>query len=221
MTVITISRQLGSGGDEIAATVCEQLGYRYFDKEMMVEAASHAGLCEAEVVDLNEDQYKVQDFISRLLGARPRMVKEVLVREAQHGIVETLTARELNEEDCLTLIRYTIERAHTAGRVVIVGRGGQAILQDEPDVLHVRIVAPIGSRIARLQQREGLSIEEAERQITRHDRASAEYLGRFFGIQWDDHDLYHLMVNTGKISADGAAQIIVDAIVQLRASMAG
>jgi cytidylate kinase len=114
-----------------------------------------------------------------------------------------------------------VQAAYDSGDVVIVGRGGQSILQDQPDVLHVRVVAPLGTRITRLQQREGWSVEQAEREINRQDRAASEYLGRFFGIQWDDPTLYHFMLNTGKVSLDGAAQIIVDAVVQLRASIAG
>ena len=94
MTVITFSRQAFSGGDEIAQRVCEA-GYR-LHKKMMVEAADRTGLQESEVVDFSEARYKVQDFISRLLQARPRHVKDILIREEQHGPIATLTAHELN-----------------------------------------------------------------------------------------------------------------------------
>ncbi|MCZ7541037.1 MAG: cytidylate kinase-like family protein [Anaerolineae bacterium] len=87
---------------------------------------------------------------------------------------------------------------------MIVGRGGQAILQDIPNVLHVRVTAPEGARIARLQKIEGLGVEAAQQKIARQDRATAEYLGRFFGIRWDDPALYHLVINTGKVGIEGA-----------------
>lgn len=215
MTVITISRQLGSGGDVIAAQVCEQLGYRYFDKEMMIEAAANVGLCETEVVDFTEDRYKVQDFISRLLRARPRTVKELLVREEQHGLIETLTLRELNEEDCAALVRYTIERVHAEGNVVIVGRGGQAILKDKPNVVHVRIFAPQETRIQRLRARGMSGVSEIKNTIRDSDRASAEFLKRFFNIQWDDPEHYHLILNTGLLDTDTAAETIVAAARKL------
>lgn len=215
MTVITISRQFGSGGDVIAAQVCEQLGYRYFDKEMMIEAAANVGLCENEVVDFTEDRYKVQDFISRLLRARPRTIKEVLVREEQHGLIETLTLRELNEEDCLALVRYTIERVYDENNIVILGRGGQAILKNKPNVVHVRIFAPLETRIQRLRARGMSGISEIKNTIRDSDRASAEYLKRFFDIQWDDPEHYHLILNIGLLDTDTAAATIIAAARKL------
>lgn len=209
MTVITISRQLGSGGDVIAAQVCEQLGYRYFDKEMMVEAAANVGLCENEIVDFTEDRYKVQDFISRLLRARPRTVKELLVREEQHGLIETLTLRELDEEDCVALVRYTIERVYEEDNIVILGRGGQAILKDKPNVVHVRIFAPLEARSQRLRARGMSGVSEIKNTIRDSDRASAEFLKRFFNIQWDDPEHYHMILNTGLLDTDTAAETII------------
>ncbi len=220
MPVITLSKQLGAGGEEIARAVCDILRYRYFDKQMIVDAARLSGLSQEQVVDYSEDRYETQNFLARLFGG-PRPVKTVSTRQEDSKGNITISEETLDEAQYVALIQSAIHAAYDAGDVVIVGRGGQSILQDQRDVLHVRIVAPLGTRIARLQQREGCTVEEAERQINRQDRASAEYLGRFFGIQWDDHDLYHFVLNTGKLSLDGAAQIIVDAVVQLRASIAG
>ncbi len=221
MPVITVSKQLGAGGEEIARAVCDMLRYRYFDKQHIIETAHEVGLSRDQVVDYSEERYEVRNFLARLMGGAPRPVKTVSLRKEDSKGNVTLTEETIDEAQYVVLIKGAVRAAYERGDMVIVGRAGQAILQDEADALHVRIVAPLGSRIARLQQREGLTVEEAERQIMRHDRASAEYLGRFFGIQWDDHNLYHLMLNTGKVSVDGAAQIIVDAVVQLRASIAG
>lgn len=221
MPVITLSRQLGAGGEEIARLVCDTLHYRYFDKQQIIDAARAAGLSREQVVDYSEDRYETKNFLARLFGGSPRTVKTLSVRqEDAHGNV-TITEKSLDEGQSVALIRSAIYAAYDAGNTIIVGRGGQAILQEKRDVLHVRVVAPLGTRIARLQQREGWTVEAAEQHIIRHDRATAEYLGRFFGIRWDDPELYHLVLNTGKLSTDGAAQIIVDAIVQLRAAIAG
>lgn len=219
MTVITISRQLGSGGDLIAAHICELLNYRHFDKEMMVEAAAHAGLCEAEVIDFTEDRYKVQDFISRLLRVRPRTVKEVMFREEQHGEVETLTSRTLDEEDCVSLVRYTVERAHHEDNMVIVGRGGQAILHGKPNVLHVRIIAPDETRFQHLRAAGMSGISEIKLKIRDSDRGSAEYLKRFFNIDWNDSHLYDLVLNTGRIGTLDAAEIIIAAVHAIEKTM--
>src|SRR3989337_1001608 len=68
MTTITISRQYGSGGDEIANRVCDILSYRRFDKRMLVQAAVQSGLSEQEVIDYSEEDYKVRGFLERLFG---------------------------------------------------------------------------------------------------------------------------------------------------------
>lgn len=221
MAVITFSRQYGSGGDEIAVRVCEALDYRYFDKQMMVEAAASAGLCDAEVVDFSEDQYKVQDFIAKLFRSGPRLVKEIRTREEHHGPIATLTARELNEADCVALVRYSIGRAYSEGNMVIVGRGGQAVLQNKPGVLHVRVVAPMEQRIQRLREAGMTGIADIKQAIADKDRASAEYLKRFFNIQWDDPVHYHLVINTGLLSVDAAVEAIVAAVRAMQPAVAG
>lgn len=220
MTVITISRQVGSGGDAVAVRLCEALGYRYFDKTLMVEAAQQVGLCEAEVVDFLVEKYKVQDFISRLLRSRPRTVKEVLFREEQHGIVETLTARTLDEEDCVALVRYAVERTYDQGDTVIVGRGGQAILRDKPNVTHIRIIAPHEMRMRAIRESGMSGVSEIKRHLADADRASAEYLKRFFNIRWDDPALYHLTINMAHFTVDAAAQTIITALQAQQAAAA-
>lgn len=215
MAVITISRQAGSGGDEIAERVCDLLGYRYFDKQMMIEAAAAASLCEAEVVDFSEDHYKVQDFLSRLLRSRPRTVRQVLVREDAHKPIDTLTAREMDEARCVALIRYAMSSAYKQGDIVIVGRGGQVVLHNKPGVLHVRIIAPLEQRIQRLREQGVSGVSELKLTIADRDRASAEYLKRYFNVSWDDPDLYHLILNTGLLDLDAAAGLMADAVRHL------
>jgi len=212
MAVVTISRQAGSGGDEIAAHVCELLGYRYFDKQVMVEAAAAAGLGEAEVVDFSEERYKVQDFLSRLLRSRPRTVRQLLVREETHKLIDTLTSRQLDEVQCADLIRYAITSAWAQGAMVIVGRGGQVVLQGKPGALHVRVVAPLEERIYRLREQGVSGMSELRLTIAERDRASAEYLKRFFGVSWDDPALYHMILNTGQLALNAAARIIASAV---------
>jgi len=204
MAAVTISRQIGSGGEEIARRVCDLLKYRYFDKQLMIEAASDVGLSRDHVIDYSEDRYELQTFLARLFRAGPRPVKRVSVRTEDASGRVNLTAETIDEGQYVALIKTAVRAAAEQGDIVIVGRGGQAILQDRPDVLHVRVVAPDGTRIARLQEEEGLTIEEAQAKIARQDRATAEYLGRFFGIRWDDPALYHLVINTGKLSIEGA-----------------
>jgi cytidylate kinase len=215
MAVITVSRQYGSGGDEIAAEVCDLLEYKYFDKHLMVEAAAEAGLCEHEVFDFSEERYEVRSFLSRLFRAGPAPVYHATLRHRTSTGQETLTARALDEEECIDLVRYTVLSAYQAGNMLILGRGGQAILREQPNVLHVRVIAPLEARIKRLQERGMSGIADIKQKIADRDRATAAYLKRFHGIDWDDVSLYHLVLNTGKLSLPAASRIIVDTVKQI------
>lgn len=217
MTVITISRQFGSGGDTIAERICELTGYRRFDKHILAKAASEAGLSDEEVIDYSEDNHQVQNFIERLLG-RSRPVAQIRVwKEGPNG-VRTAEEMSVSEENALSLARLAVEAAYREGNMVIVGRGGQAILQNHPGVLHVRIEAPLEIRIQRVRQEPelvgrsyGRSFENrraAQDLIATSDAASADYLRRFYHVDWADLALYHLIVNTGLLGVEPAARSI-------------
>ena len=218
MAVITISRQYGSGGREIAARVCELLGYRYLDKLLMTQVAAEVGLSGQELADFSEEYPKVRNFLERLLRPGPHGVVRVSVRSRDLAGAETLSVKQLDESRCASLVRSAIQTAYKQGDVVIVGRGGQAILQEVPDVLHVRIEAPMGTRILRIQTREGIDAEGARRLAMQQDQAAAQYLQRLFGIRWDNPTLYHILINTGKWELEVAAQIIFNALSQLQAN---
>jgi cytidylate kinase len=215
MAVITFSRQLGSAGDEIARQVCELLDYRYFDKQLMVEVAAEVGLSEQEVIDFSEERYEVRSFLSRLFRAGAGPVARIAVQQQDDTGKETLTMRELDAAECVELVRYTVLAAYETGNIVIVGRGGQAILHGKPHVLHVRVIAPQAVRIERMRQRGIAGISKIKYLLERQDRASAAYLERFYAIQWDDPAHYHLVINTDKLDVDLAAQMIAGVARQL------
>lgn len=215
MAVITISRQYGSGGDEIAARVCEMLGYHQFNKRLMAEIAVQMGLQENEVVDFSEDTYKARNFLERLFGTKQHVVAEVGVWTVKTTGALTKEVAKLDEEQSITMVRGAIERGYKYGNIVIVGRGGQAILKDKPDVLHVRIVAPLKTRIQHIQEWENVSQEEAQKIVTIRDRATADYLKHFYDIDVSDTMFYHLVLNTGKWDIETATQIIIKAVNSL------
>lgn len=219
MSVITISRQYGSGGDEIADQLCQLLGYRPFDKRLIYRVAVESGLSEHERLDYNEDSHKVKSFMDRLL-ARSYTVAQVRVWHEEPNGVRTAETINLDEESALTLVQRAVKAAYEAGNMVILGRGGQMILRDKPDVLHVRIVAPMEDRIQRVkaqiksEKQEYLADidtrREAQEHILAHDEASADYIKAYYNEDWADPGLYHLVLNTGMIDFERAAQIIAD-----------
>ncbi len=218
MAVITISRQYGSGADEIADRVCEALGYRTFDKRLIARAAAEAGISAQEAIDYSEENYKVKGFLDRLFSRSSPVAQVRVWREDPSGTRSTEDL-SLSEDAALSLVQHAIRSAYEAGNVVIMGRGGQALLKDKPGVLHVRLEAPLEERIQRVKERFKESrhlfqadIEirrEAQDYITQRDQASGDYLLRYYNFDWTDSLQYHMILNTGKLSIDQAVEMIV------------
>ncbi|NLG97675.1 MAG: cytidylate kinase-like family protein [Chloroflexi bacterium] len=221
MGIITISRQFGSGGDEIAQQLCQKLGYRMFNKLMVVEAAREAGVSTTEIADYSEENYKIRSFFERLFGGPISAPYGGLWPDDLSAYYRDEDLR-LREEDQLQLVRKAIWRAYQTDNVVIVGRGGQVILRDNPGALHVRIVAPLEDRIertaARLQQagaQRGVDTglhRKAHEQVLQEDAKSEDYIKRFYKANWDDPLLYHLIINTGRIDIDQAVKLIAQLV---------
>lgn len=219
MAVITLSRQMGSGGDEIALRVCQALGCQLFTKALVMESAAKEGIFDSDMIDYNEDNHKVSDFLNHLFN-------QSLAEQYQSTWIEgtALTNSYLEttpyEEKALELVRKAVWIAYQRGNMLIVGRGGQVILMNQPDVLHVRVVAPIELRAERLVHSRvvegpaaGAEVETApgvdlSERIRARDAASADYVRRFYHYDWDDPLLYHLVINTGRVSIDQAVLMI-------------
>jgi cytidylate kinase len=179
----------------------------------MVGVAAEMGISEEDVVDISEDTYQMRTFMDRLFG-RGRVRSEV--REAGGGEDADIRVEVLNEEQSISLIRDTVCAAYERDNVVIIGRGGQAILREKPGVLHVRLNAPMGARALRVKEREGLSLSEATQRTQSKDSAASAYLQRFFEIDWEHPMLYHITLNTGRWELSDAAEIIINALTHLR-----
>lgn len=218
MSVVTISRQYGSGGDEIARRVSAALGYRLFNKQMVDEAARQSGISVSQVLDLSEDNYPVRTFLDKLFGS---MASGAMIGfGGADGTFMLETDRmALDENSSFELVKRAVTGACDGGNLVVVGRGGQLLMKDEPCALHVRIEAPYEARVNRIKEQLSLSKDpylakvdlrrEAQALIERRDHASAEYIKTFFHARWDDPAHYHVVLNTGKISIDQAVQIIL------------
>lgn len=229
MAVITISRQYGSGGDEIADRACHILGYTLFDKRQLSRAAKEAGFSEEEIihyVNFSEDNFKVKRFLDFLLRrSRPHSQKQIGLEEK----VGILTADEeaYSESSALNLVQHAIQAAYLTGDTVIVGRGGQVVLKGKPGVIHIRIEADLEDRIQRvkkqLQDRPRDRLEEiasrraAQTLIAERDTASADYVYQFYRVDWADRSLYHTIVNTSQMDIHQATQLVIDLVHCLEA----
>ena len=220
MGVITISRQYGSGGGGVGASVAQSLAYRYIDKELIVRVALEAGvgLSEAERYDERAEHVFLrvlrQAFDSGhataalgphggIWGAQAMVL--ALPRD------ERDRQSRLEEDTCVNLTQKITWRLAHEGSVVIMGRGAQAFLAKWPHTMHVRVVAPVDYRVRKVAQREGITADEADMRIEQIDRQRARYIRRHYGVDWDDPALYHLIVNTGETGGQAAGCIVVEA----------
>jgi cytidylate kinase len=208
MAVITFSRQYGSGGREIAARVCDLLGYRYLDKRLIIKTALEAGMSTHEMLEFREESPGARNFIERLLTPGPPAAAEIAMRMPPDGGTEAMTLEMLDSEKCRALVRSVIHAEYQDGNAVIVGRGGQAVLQGLPGTLHVLVQASMPARILRIQQLEDVGMEQAYHSALDHDRITTRYLDRVFGVRWDDPMLYHMELNASKVGIEQAARIV-------------
>jgi cytidylate kinase len=185
MAAITISRQLGSLGTQVAHEVGRCLGYRVVERQLINQAALQAGVPEMALATIDDLD---------LLGLRP-----------------TLAARRAYHE----AVKRVIEDLAMTGDVVIVGRAGQVILKDHPDVLHVRIMAAATLRAERIARAQNIPLDAAQAQVEASDRARRTYMRRYYHVNWDDPHLYDLIINTGRLTIDSAADLICRALTYL------
>lgn len=182
MAIITISREMGSGGIPIAHKVAEKLGYQLIDGEMIMAAAEDYGLSPEAVEQADE---KPPHF------------------------VDTLDSKQFLD---LHLIELIILEAALKGNVVIYGRGGQDLLTDINSVLRTRITAPFEERVERWAEREWLDPDRARYLVRKSDQQRAGFIKYYFDRDWDDCVHYDLVINTQRLSEDKAVQIICESV---------
>jgi cytidylate kinase len=101
------------------------------------------------------------------------------------------------------------------GNTIIVGRAGQAILKDHPNIFHLRVVAPFETRIQRIVQAHGIPPQAARAQMEDSDQYRADYLRCFYDIDWNDPALYHLIINTGQMDLETSAEVVCTAVNEI------
>jgi cytidylate kinase len=178
MAVVTLSRQLGSLGYETAEMLALRTGYRLVGRELINQAAKRAGAPAVALAMIDE---------LNLLGLKP------------------------SPEDVrsyLTAVKTVMEELAAGGDVVIVGRAGQVILANWPGVLHLRMIAPLSIRVQRLAQRQGIKPAAALAQAETSDRYHKHYFKNFYHTNWDAPEAYDLVINTAKLTAENASDMI-------------
>lgn len=204
--ILTIEREYGSGGGEIAEHLSKELGWKLWDQLLTEEIAKLAN-CPKSVVEGREE--KTDPLYYRLFKS--------FLRGSYEG---SLNAHKLNVVDSESILKFTervVLHAAKRGNSVIVGRGSQHFLRNREDTVRVFLYAPREDKIRRLLAR-GKTLKEAEERVDTVDRERADFIQRYFHVQWPDRDVYHAMINT-KMGDEGVARTIVDLMKTLDAAV--
>src|SRR5271170_1623401 len=197
--VITIEREYGSGGVDIARKVAERLGWKLWD-QLLTNEIARLMECDCSVVEEHEE--KRDPMFYRLLRAFMRGSHEGSLNAPRLKIADTDCIREVAE--------HVVKQAAEGGECVIVGRGSAYYLQNRPDAFHVFIYAPLEEKVRRLQAG-GKSESEAVQLAESVDRDRSAFIKQYFGVEWPDRHRFHLMINS-TMGEDAAVETILNTI---------
>jgi CMP/dCMP kinase len=199
--IVTISRQMGSGGAVVGQGVARRLGLRYADRDILAAAAR---ALEAEASELEPLEERVAHMFAR-------------------GSVDTLyaplTFPAVGESELFATERDIVESIAARGNAIIVGRGAAHVLNGRADLVRVFLHAPLAVRVARACEAGGLRDEhEAADVVRRSDERRARFIRSLTGRDWRDADLYDLCLNTDAIGLDATVDVAIDFLKRIRGS---
>jgi cytidylate kinase len=197
INIVTIEREYGSGGGEIAQLLAKQLGWKLWD-QLLTEEIARLAECPKAVVERREERTDPLYY---------RLFKSFL-RGSYEGSINAHKLKVVDSESILKITERVVQHAAKTGNSVIVGRGSQQFLRNRPDTFRVFLYAPREDKVRRLLAR-GKSEEEAEQLVDTIDRERADFIQKYFRVEWPDRAVYHTMINT-TIGDPGVVNMILD-----------
>jgi cytidylate kinase len=182
--IITIEREYGSGGGEIAELLAKQLGWKLWD-QLLTEEIARLADCPKSVVEGREERPDPLYY---------RLFKSFL-RGSYEGSINAYKLKLVDSECILKFTEQVVLQAAKTGNSVIVGRGSQQFLKNRKDTLRVFLYAPREDKVRRLLAR-GKSAEEAEQRVDTVDQERVDFIQKYFHVEWPDRPIYHAMINT-------------------------
>ena len=204
--IVTVEREYGSGGGEIAQLLATRLGWKLWD-QLLTEEIARLAKCPKTVVEDREERTDPLYY---------RLFKSFL-RGSYEG---SLNAPKLNLVDSECILEFTekvVRQVAKIGNSVIVGRGSQHFLRDRPDTLRVFLYAPREDKVRRLLGR-GKSESEAHDLVDTVDRERGDFIQKYFHVEWPNRDIYHTMINT-TIGDEAVVHMILDLLKTMDAKM--
>lgn len=203
--VITISREVGSGGRTIGRKLAEKLGVRFSDKELVDELQKKLNLTVDSIEELKGKKKRwLDDFIQMVA---PVPMSGMLVDGDSDYISEYNLSLSVN--DVFEAEREILNGIADQGSCVIAGRSGFFVLKGRPNKVDILITASREKRIARIMEKQNLSRDKAEEVIDSVDKARDNYVMRYTGQSRYDARNYHIVLNMDYITEDQAVAMIL------------
>jgi len=195
--IVTIEREYGSGGGEIAQLLAKRLGWKLWD-QLLTEEIARLAECPKAVVEVREERTDPLYY---------RLFKSFL-RGSYEGSLNAHKLKVVDSESILKITERVVQQAAKTGNSVIVGRGSQQFLKNRQDTLRVFLYAPREDKLGRLLAR-GKSEKEAEQLVDTVDRDRVDFIQKYFHVEWPDRAVYHTMINTS-IGDEAVVHMILD-----------
>ena len=194
--IITIGRQYGSGGREIGEKLAGELGFDYYDTMLLEKSSEGSGL----------SQRIIEEYDKRLTN---KWLNLAITGGAQDVNHLPLPLRVILSQF------EVIEKIGKKGSAVIVGRCADYVLHEQKNVFSVFVHAETGRRIARVAERNHISMEEAKKRIRNTDKQRASYYNYYTDKKWGVSDSYNICIDSGLFGIDGAVALLKNCVQSL------
>ena len=214
MPIVTIRGLMGSGAPVIGKMVAEKLHSEYVDREIIADVAKRLNTSTKGVI---EKEMPPGSFLGRIvkalgegfgmMGGAPGIYKDLYM-----SAYLPTWEMPLDDTRYLKNLETVIRELAASNQIVIRGRGSQFILKDNPEAMHVFVVAPLDIRIKRVMESQNLDEAEASKEIERFESSRRAFTKRYFDAELEDSIHYDLVINTNKLSFEDASLIILGAL---------
>jgi shikimate kinase len=202
--LLTIEREYGCGGGEIARKLSDRLGWTLWD-QMLTSEIARLSNCEQHEVKRREERVDPLYY---------RMLKSIM-RGSFEGSGNLPQFQLLDADSIVRLTERLVDKIASTGNCVIVGRGSQHFLRNRTDTLRVFLYAPRSEKIRRLLKT-GVSESEVEQLVDTVDNDRAAFVEKYFHIEWPNRPIYHAMLNTAV-----GDEVVIGEVLTLKASLEG
>lgn len=183
--IITICREYGSMGHEIAKQLAERLDVKLYDKELLY------GMAEAEGMDPKiihkYDEKAINPFMSKTIGNHSNSIEKILAEK---------------------IFEYQRQIAATGESFVIVGRCSDFVLKDVPNTIRVFITSDYNTKLTRIMDIQNLDVKAAALKIAKEDKIRRSYHNHHCDTKWGDSRAYDITVNASKLGAEGTVEFL-------------